>query len=663
MSKRLRGITIEIGGDTKPLSEALEGVNKQSKHLQSELKDVERLLKLDPKNVELLTQRKKLLAEAVQSSADRLATLETAQKQAAQAFAEGKIGAEQYRAIQREVIEATSRLRTLQDQLADVNDRWKHAAERVKGFGQSVGRAGTALTPLSAAAGAALTGLVGMTVKSAQAADNINTLSKQTGLSVEEIQKFQYASARIDVPLGTLTSSMARLTRGMGAASEQIKAGKETLTGAALAFDKLGVEVTNADGSLRSNQDVLQDVITALAAKTNATERDALAMEIFGRSAQDLNPLILGGADALRTMGDEATALGLVLSQDTLDGLNAIDDELEKTKAQLAATGMVVAATIGAIVLPLLQRLAEFVQGVAARFREMDEGQARVIVTALAVVAGLAPVLIILGKVATAIGAIIALVPKIVAGFTAVKAIMLGTATKAGLLTSALAALKAVKLVLFGPIGLIIAAVAALAAGVYLLVKNWGTVQEFFSSLWASVLATFNATRDRVLSVVQSIWEGVTQRFANMVSGIRNVLVGVAEAVAAPFRRAWEAVSGIADRIRGALNKINPFARQSPSLVDNVRAGVAVIQREYAKLEDMRLPSAASLVAPVAPRAASLASASATVAATPVMPQGPLFIVQSMAVRSDEDIEAVSRQLFRHIQAATRARGGRGLTP
>ena len=706
MSKRIRGITIEIDGNVGPLSKAMEGVNKQSRDLQTELKDVERLLKLDPKNTELLTQKKKLLADAVKVSAERLKTLETAQQQAARAFAEGKIGEEQYRAIQREVIEATSKLKALEGQLDDVNNRFKHASEKVGNFGKGLTGAGEAMMPVSAAAGAALGGIVALTVGSAAAADEINTLAKQTGLSTEEIQKFQYASGRIDVPLEVLTGSMAKLTRNMFTANEQIRAGGDRLTGAALAFDELGVSVTNTDGSLRNNQDVMADVIDALAQKTNATERDAYAMAIFGKSAQELNPLILGGADALKQMGLEAQEMGLILSQETLDGLNAVDDELEKTKAQLSATGAVISAEFGKILLPLLKQATTFIQDVAARLREMDEGTAKVVLGGLALVAVAAPLLIILGQVATGISAIIAIVPKIIAAGAAVKTFFLGSATKAGLLTIAMTKLKAAFLVLTGPIGLIIAAVALLAAGVYLLIKNWDTVKDFFAKLWDSVKQIFGAAwewiknmflqyhplglvithwqtittffinlwntvrnifantwraitenltiaRDTVFSIAQNIWDGVVGRFNSMISRIREIVAGVTDAIAAPFRRASEIVGGITKTIGGFLNRLNPFARSSPSLVDNVRAGVKAIRQEYAKLEDLKIQTQA------AGAGVGVGVDALAVAAAPTVYHGPLFTVQNMIVRSNDDIENISRQLHRNIQAGVKARGGR----
>ena len=105
MANRIKGITVEIGGDTTKLSKALEGVNKNIKNTQTQLKDVEKLLKLDPSNTELLSQKHKLLADAVTATKEKLETLKTAAKQASTALANGDISQKQYDALQREIIE------------------------------------------------------------------------------------------------------------------------------------------------------------------------------------------------------------------------------------------------------------------------------------------------------------------------------------------------------------------------------------------------------------------------------------------------------------------------------------------------------------------------------------------------------------------------------
>ena len=116
MASRIQGITVEIGGDTTKLQNALKGVNGQIKSTQSKLKDVNKLLKLDPGNTELLAQKHKLLAEAVGETKEKLATLKTAAEQANTALANGEISQEQYDALQREIVETEQDLKNLETQ-------------------------------------------------------------------------------------------------------------------------------------------------------------------------------------------------------------------------------------------------------------------------------------------------------------------------------------------------------------------------------------------------------------------------------------------------------------------------------------------------------------------------------------------------------------------
>ena len=115
-ASRIKGITVEIGGDTTKLQTALKGVNSEIKNTQSQLKDVEKLLKLDPGNTELLAQKQKLLSSAVSETKEKLATLKIAAEQANQALANGNISKEQYDALQREIIETEEDLKKLEAQ-------------------------------------------------------------------------------------------------------------------------------------------------------------------------------------------------------------------------------------------------------------------------------------------------------------------------------------------------------------------------------------------------------------------------------------------------------------------------------------------------------------------------------------------------------------------
>lgn len=180
--------------------------------------------------------------------------------------------------------------------------------------------------------------MISMTKESAAFADNIITLSMQTGQSTQQLQEFAYASELIDVSVDTLQGSLTKLTNNMQDAMNGTGNAKAS-------FDKLGVSVINAvDGSMRSANDVFYETIDALGQVKNETERDAMSMDIFGRSAQDLNPLIIQGSKTLKAYADEAHNMGYVLDDEALSALGAVDDayqRLQKTqegvKNQLSA--------------------------------------------------------------------------------------------------------------------------------------------------------------------------------------------------------------------------------------------------------------------------------------------------------------------------------------
>ena len=170
--------------------------------------------------------------------------------------------------------------------------------------------------------------MISMTKESASFADNIITLSMQTGQSTQQLQEFAYTSELIDVSVDTLQGSLTKLTNNM----------QDTMNGtgnAKASFEALGVSVTNADGSMRSANDVFYETIDALGQVKNETERDAMSMDIFGRSAQDLNPLIIQGSKTLKAYADEAHNMGYVLDDEALSALGAVDDayqRLQKTQ-------------------------------------------------------------------------------------------------------------------------------------------------------------------------------------------------------------------------------------------------------------------------------------------------------------------------------------------
>ena len=154
MASRIQGITVEIGGDTTKLQNALKGVNGQIKSTQSQLKDVNKLLKLDPGNTELIAQKHKLLSEAVSETKEKLATLKTAAEQANTALANGEISKEQYDALQREIVETEQDLKNLEtqaNQSATAVQKIAASGEKLKTVGNNISSAGQKLLPVTGA--------------------------------------------------------------------------------------------------------------------------------------------------------------------------------------------------------------------------------------------------------------------------------------------------------------------------------------------------------------------------------------------------------------------------------------------------------------------------------------------------------------------------------
>ncbi len=152
MASRIKGITVEIGGDTTGLEKALKSVNSAIKNTQSGLKDVERLLKLDPSNTELVTQKQKMLKDAVAATSDKLETLKEAQRQAKEQLENGELGQDKYDALQREIIETEQELRRLQEEAATTSaalSKIEEAGKKFETVGGKISDAGKAVMPVS----------------------------------------------------------------------------------------------------------------------------------------------------------------------------------------------------------------------------------------------------------------------------------------------------------------------------------------------------------------------------------------------------------------------------------------------------------------------------------------------------------------------------------
>ena len=389
MAGNIKGLTVEIGGDTTKLGKALEDVNKKSRSLSSELGDINKMLKLDPGNTELLAQKQKVLAEAINNTSAKLDTLKQAEAQVQAQFERGEVSEEQVRALQREIIATERKLGSyenaaqetaqelekmgsetedarkdvdkLGDEAKDTGDQLDKAGGKASKFGETMGKVGSVaakgMAALATAAGAAVTALAGATVSAAAYADEILTTSTVTGVSTDDLQAYSYAAELVDVSVETMTKSMAKNIKSMSSAQSGSKAYAD-------AYKQLGISVTDANGNLRDGETVYWEAIDALGQMSNETERDALAMQLFGKSAQELNPLIEAGSEKMAELKQEAHDVGAVMSEESLAALGAFDDSLQRLKGSAGAAKN----ALGTVLLPELQMLTDAGGGLLADF-------------------------------------------------------------------------------------------------------------------------------------------------------------------------------------------------------------------------------------------------------------------------------------------------------
>lgn len=332
MAGSYKGITVDIvfKGDTTKFKDAVNEVDSNLKGIDQTLKTVNSGLKLDPANVALVGQKFSLMGEKVNEVQKKLDLFRQSQKEVEKAFREGKIDSQQWADYNRELAKT-------EDQLNKLRDEYKRTIEAMTSdLAQSTEELAGMLGKAAAGVTAVITALGGITASAASATDELNTMSKITGVSVEELQRFQYASKLVDVSQETLATSLRKLSANMQNAA---KTGKGE---AYDAFDKLHIKITDTNGSLRDSQTVFNELIDALSNVENQTERDAYAMDIFGKSATQLNPLIVEGSQILKEYGDQADRMGLIFDEDTLSGLQKFQDRLDISKRQIEGIKVIV---------------------------------------------------------------------------------------------------------------------------------------------------------------------------------------------------------------------------------------------------------------------------------------------------------------------------------
>ena len=593
MAGKIRGITIELNADASGVMKEIGELNSEIRDTQKQLKDVEKLLKLDPNNTELLRQKQELLNKSIETSKQKVEQLEKAQQELGERTADN---AEQYDAIEREIIACKAEQEKWSKALDDMNPKAKTIKDTLSEVSAATGKAAEKTKALSAAAAGLGAGLLGNAVKSALAADDINTLAKQYGVSVREIQRMNYAQDLVDVSTKDMLSSYAKLTKQMGAGSE--------------AFEKLGVNIYDVHGELRDSRDVWYDTLEALSKVSNETDRDVLAMDLFGKSAASLSGVIDDGGEALKTLGQEAEDAGLILSQDALDSANQFNDALDRLKATASQSFLEAGASLATTLVPALEKLAGLLSSLLTWFGNLSGGTQAFILVILGLVAAISPVLSLIS-----------------------------------LVTGAAAALSVGTMTLIGTIGGVIAIIAAVVAAGVLLYQNWDTIKEKASELWQTIKEAFNNMLSSVTETMGNVKDAIVEGWEAAIDYIKelpskaiswgsDIINGMIDGIKSKIGGIGSAISGVAGTISSFIHFSEPdvgplkdFHTFMPDMMQMMADGIAdntwrVENAINATAGAMAPQTAAADYSPITGRLDSLIGAAGTPVAVNVVLQG-----------------------------------------
>lgn len=342
------GTRFTLSGE-KEYKQALSEIGNGMRVLDSEMRKVQSAYAKNADSVESLAAQNDVLERKILSQTEKIEYLKAALQQSAEKYGESDKRTMQW---QTSLNNAEAELNNLNNKLDENKEKIEESGKETGNLGDVVGgltekfgiklpegmqksmnsmgslnttsvKIAGGFVALAVAIAKAEKALIQMTRESAEAADDIVTLSSVTGMSTDSIQELNYMADLTDVSLDRIRDSLKETTNKMQEAA--------TGTGDAYeAYNKLGVKITDVDGQLRSAEDVFYDTIDALGQMKNKTERDAIAMDLLSESAQELNPLIEIGSDGLKQYAQEAHSMGYVLDNEALTALTEVDDAYQR---------------------------------------------------------------------------------------------------------------------------------------------------------------------------------------------------------------------------------------------------------------------------------------------------------------------------------------------
>lgn len=590
MAETIKGINVVIGAETTGLSAALSDVNKKAKDIQSELKQVDKLLKYDPSNTELLAQKHKLLGDAVANTREKLERLKAAQEQVNEQFQKGEISEGQYRAFQREIAKTEQELQRLEEQLKKSHPTLEAFGAKAKEVGEKLSTVGGNLTkyvtvPLTAVGA----GLVAVGSQFDDAFDKIRIGTGATGEALEGLKEdFRAVAKEVPASFEDIATAIADYNTRLGLSGEALqKLSAQTLELARITGQDLATVIENTSQSFQAFQLPTQEYGNALDFVFKVSQSTGISLQQlqqdlikfapalqqlglgFQESATLIGQLEKAGADVQQVLSGLTRAVANLAKEGITDANEAIQTLFEQIKnapSDLQATqialevfgtraGPALATAIreGKLsyeeLLSTLKGSEETILGVADETKDWAERLAELKNNILL---ALEP----LGE--RFFGAINDLIPLIqdVVGFLAgliekftnlpepvqqailivgVLAAALGPVLSiVGSLITTISTLTPMFSALSGPIGIAVAAIAGLTAAGVALYQNWDTIKARISSIWNSIKETASRVWNGIVDIIKGTINGIIGFINKFIRAINKIKITVPK-ITIPF--------------------------------------------------------------------------------------------------------------------------------
>lgn len=471
MANNIRGLTVEISADASKFNKQMTAVRKESKSTQAELNALQKSLELDFDSKKF-EQAQKVAQSAIDATAERAQVLRERLEYLEKT---DNVDTSHYRKIQAELAQAELEAQQLEKRLESIKQmKFDNVAKGVKSVGDGLSKAASTLAPLSTAAAGALTGLTALGLSTASAGAEIDDLSNRFGVSAEKIQEWQYLALQTGVDVEVFNKSLIK------ARATLLDLATGTENNATRAMQSLGLSIDN----FANSEEMFDGVINALAGMEDKTLQAAYANEIFGdKIANQMLPFLNAGTEELAQFKEEFASMS-TLSTEQVKALAELDDTMNLLKESLKNVGL----QIGSSLAPLFKQLADTLQtslipklqALGDWFNSLTIGQQELIGKLLLMVAALAPVLAIVGKITSGIGNLIGILPN---------------------LGSALSTLAA------NPIVLIIAAIAAILVVLY---TQCEAFRESINNLVSTLMSALKPILDVIMGALQTLMQLLT---------------------------------------------------------------------------------------------------------------------------------------------------------